>query len=167
METLLTGNRPVGFDDIGQQAPFVFDTDQAQHAASMAIDLIQHKYERQLTEGVQQTRRSDGAEPTGRGPSSGQCSLCKEPSTLLPMPPTWRVIVGEVTASIARNTIEIPEIVVIPSREVNFWFEDFDLTGFDPIRFQPLPDKMLIRTLRDDTQRELAWQVTETGGNAG
>ena len=65
-------------------------------------------------------------------------------------------LVAEIAASIADNTIEIPEIVVLPSREVNFWFDDFDLTGLDTIRFRPSSDTILIRNLRDDSQRELA-----------
>jgi type III restriction enzyme len=71
--------------------------------------------------------------------------------------------VAVVTASIADNSIEIPEIVVLPSREVNFWFEDFDLSSISDIRFQPISDRLLVRNLRDQTQRELA----RTGWTAG
>lgn len=65
-------------------------------------------------------------------------------------------LITELTASIARNTIEIPEIVVLPSREVNFWFEDFDLIDLDQIRQRPSGDTLLIRNLRTDAQRALA-----------
>ena len=65
-------------------------------------------------------------------------------------------LVAEITVAIAENTIEIPEIVVLPSREVNFWFEDFDLQDLDQIRYRPSGDTLLIRNLRTDAQRELA-----------
>ncbi|POO48433.1 hypothetical protein CPJ18_26280 [Agrobacterium rosae] len=74
--------------------------------------------------------------------------------------PDFQKIVGIVTASIAENTIEIPEIVVIPSREVNFWFEDFDLSNLSSVRHQPISDRIRIRNLRDQSQRELARSVS-------
>jgi type III restriction enzyme len=70
--------------------------------------------------------------------------------------PDVEKLVAVVIASIAENSIEIPEIVVLPSREVNFWFEDFDLVDLGDIRHQPISDRLLVRNLRDQTQRELA-----------
>lgn len=71
-------------------------------------------------------------------------------------PPAVEALVAEIAVGVAANTIEIPEIVVLPSREVNFWFDDFELDGLDGIRFRPSSDTILIRNLRDDSQRELA-----------
>jgi type III restriction enzyme len=71
-------------------------------------------------------------------------------------PPAVEALVAEIAVGVAANTIEIPEIVVLPSREVNFWFDDFELEGLDTIRFRPSSDTILIRNLRDDSQRELA-----------
>ena len=71
-------------------------------------------------------------------------------------PAAVEALVAEIAVGVASNTIEIPEIVVLPSREVNFWFDDFDLEGLDTIRFRPSSDTILIRNLRDDSQRELA-----------
>lgn len=71
-------------------------------------------------------------------------------------PAAVEALVAEIAVGVAANTIEIPEIVVLPSREVNFWFDDFDLEGLDTIRFRPSSDTILIRNLRDDSQRELA-----------
>lgn len=70
--------------------------------------------------------------------------------------PAIDALVAEIAVGVAANTIEIPEIIVLPSREVNFWFDDFDLDGLDGIRFRPSSDTILIRNLRDDSQRELA-----------
>jgi len=65
-------------------------------------------------------------------------------------------LVAQVAASVADNTIEIPEIVVLPSRAVHFWYEDFDLTGLQAIALRPTGDTLLVRNLRTDAQRELA-----------
>lgn len=57
---------------------------------------------------------------------------------------------------IANNLIEIPEIVVIPERGSNFWFNDFDLTDLDTIRYQPMSDQIIIQQLRNETRAALA-----------
>jgi type III restriction enzyme len=66
------------------------------------------------------------------------------------------LIVEEVTSSVAENTIAIPEIVVLPSREVTFWYDDFDLSALGGIRLTPSGDTLLVRNLRTDAQIELA-----------
>ncbi|NYD91625.1 DEAD/DEAH box helicase family protein [Sphingomonas melonis] len=70
--------------------------------------------------------------------------------------PAVEALVAEIAVDLANNAIEIPEIVVLPSREVNFWFDDFDLSGLDTIRYRPSSDTILVRNLRTDAQRELA-----------
>ena len=70
--------------------------------------------------------------------------------------PDVAALVAQVAVSVADTTIEIPEIVVLPSRTVNFWFDDFDLTGLGSIALRPSGDTLLIRNLRTDAQRELA-----------
>lgn len=45
---------------------------------------------------------------------------------------------------------------MLPSREVNFWFDDFDLANLDQIQLRPSGDTLLIRNLRTEAQRELA-----------
>jgi hypothetical protein len=39
-------------------------------------------------------------------------------------------VVDVVAAKVAELTIEIPEIVVLPTHDVTFGFRDFDLTGW-------------------------------------
>lgn len=156
-EAMLTGAKVEGMEDEGQ--PFVFDHPEDQKIAATAIELVTRKYERELKGGVQDLtkpeiqerivadiRRIQDQQPQGTLEGIVEARDVKK-------------IVGLVTASIAENTIEIPEIVVLPSREVNFWFEDFELTGFGHIRYQPISDKIRIRNLRDDTQRDLARSV--------
>jgi len=68
-------------------------------------------------------------------------------------------IVAQVAKVFAENTIEIPDIVVLPSGDVNFWFDDFDLVNLEQIKFQPMSDRLLIHSLREEIKTELARAV--------
>ena len=61
-------------------------------------------------------------------------------------------IVAAVAAKVTELTIEIPEIVVIPTREVTFGFHDFDLTGLESIARQPISDEIMVQRLRDEAR---------------
>lgn len=154
-EADLTGHSFAGEGLEDKQKPFVFDKPEEREAAKVTLDLVRGKYERELKGGLKDLKSPDVqkriAEDVKRltKPAQGALEGVAEQ-------PDIDKLVAVVADSIAENTIEIPEIVVIPSREVNFWFDDFDLTGLDEIRYQPISDRMLIRNLRDDTQRELA-----------
>ncbi|MCY1665403.1 DEAD/DEAH box helicase family protein [Rhizobium sp. SL86] len=157
MEAMLTGQRK-GMDDDGQA--FVFDHPDDREVAASAIDFITKKYERTLTGGVQDlTKPEVQAELVADIRRAHRDQVQGQLEGVL-VEPDFQKIVGIVTASIAENTIEIPEIVVIPSREVNFWFEDFDLSNLSSVRHQPISDRIRIRNLRDQSQRELARSVS-------
>lgn len=157
MEAMLTG-RSGGMDDDGQA--FIFDHPEDRQIAATTIDFITKKYERSLSGGVQDlTRPEVQAELIADIRRAHRDQVQGQLEGVL-VEPDYQRIVGIVAASIAEHTIEIPEIVVIPSREVNFWFEDFDLTGLDSIRYQPISDRIRIRNLRDQSQRELARSVS-------
>lgn len=42
-------------------------------------------------------------------------------------------LVGTITEKLMEYTIDIPRIVVLPEREVNYGFNDFNLSGLDRI----------------------------------
>ena len=65
-------------------------------------------------------------------------------------------VVATVTAKVTELTIEIPEIVVIPTQEVTFGFHDFDLTGLEAIAQQPISDEIMVQRLRDEARTYLA-----------
>jgi type III restriction enzyme len=146
---------PSLFRDQQGQEPFVAPTPEQAAAATTAMQLIKDKYERQLTGGLQDLKRQDVREAITR---DVQQATARAQGTLEGVLPQTDVaqLVAQITGSIAENSIEIPEIVVLPSRQVNFWFEDFDLRDLQTIRFQPSSDKILVRNLRDEAQRELA-----------
>jgi len=156
-DTLLTG-RSSGLDDGDAQLPFVLDDPDARRAAGVTLDFIAQKYERELRQAadlrlpevrqriVQDVLRAMAPDQGAFDGVLGEIDVAK--------------VVDAVTDSLVDNMIEIPEIVVLPSREVTFWFEPFELGNLDHIRFQPVSDTILIRNLRLDTQRELAKAVS-------
>lgn len=123
--------------------------------ANATLTLIRDKFERTLTGGLADLKRADVQADIARDVRAATAAAQGSFEAVLGREEVDQ-LVAEIAASIADNTIEIPEIVVLPSREVNFWFDDFDLTGLDTIRFRPSSDTILIRNLRDDSQRELA-----------
>ncbi|NTF63412.1 DEAD/DEAH box helicase family protein [Rhizobium rhizogenes] len=156
IEAMLTG-KSNGMDDEGQA--FVFDHPGDQQVAATAIEFIAQKYERKLTGGVLDLIKPEVQAEIVADIRHARREQVQGTLEGVLAEPDFKKIVGIVTASIAENTIEIPEIVVIPSREVNFWFEDFDLGDLSNVRHQPISDKIRIRNLRDQTQHELARSV--------
>ena len=123
-------------------------------AQEAVMTLIREKYERQLG-GVADLRKPEVqraiAEDVRKATAAAQGSF----DAVAPAVDIEKVVL-EVATAVADNTIEIPEIVVLPSREVNFWFDDFDLANLDQIQLRPSGDTLLIRNLRTEAQRELA-----------
>ena len=154
-EAAMTGDWPKADGVREMPMPFTFQKPAERDIARATLEVIRDKYERQLTDGVKGLSspavQAAIAADVRRHRQDAQGTLegfIEEPNV--------EELVAQVAASVAANTIEIPEIVVLPSREVNFWFEDFDLTDLSGIRYQPISDRLLIRTLREETQRELA-----------
>ena len=123
-------------------------------AQDTVMTLIRDKYERQL-DSLSDLRKPEVQKQIADDYRKATVSAQGQLDGVLPEQDVEK-LVAEITGAIAENTIEIPEIVVLPSREVNFWFEDFDLTDLDQIRQRPSGDTLLIRNLRTDVQRELA-----------
>jgi type III restriction enzyme len=58
-------------------------------------------------------------------------------------------IVQVYTANLVRHAIEIPEVVVLPSRkDVTFWFKNFDLEGLDRFNIQPMDGAVVVVDVR-------------------
>jgi type III restriction enzyme len=69
-----------------------------------------------------------------------------------------RRIVERVTRTVAELTIEIPNVVVIPTREVSFGFHDFELSGQDAIAYPPVTEELVVQQLRDRFQESVGWE---------
>ena len=149
----LTGDLPANVAE--DRAAYIPPTPEQVACADTTIQFIRDKYERTLSGGLADLRKPEVqariAQDVRQATQAAQGSF----DTILP-PADVEQLVAKIAISIADNSIEIPEIVVLPSREVNFWFDDFHLIKLETIRFQPSSDTILIRNLRTDTQRELA-----------
>jgi type III restriction enzyme len=153
LETALTGQ---GAGAAGEKsAPLVFDMPEERQAADFALRLIQAQYERECKKGIHQL-----SEPEVQARITRDVEEAMAPSQASldvgQKRPDIAAVVRQVTAKVVELTIEIPEIVVLPTREVTFGFHDFDLTGLDTIAKQPISDEIMIQRLRDEARSYLA-----------
>ncbi len=149
-ETALSGRRS-GVEGLAEdEAPFIFDTEEERSAAEAALTLLQQKYERRLTDGI-------GA----LSDKVVQAEIIRDvEQAIQPQQGALEGIADKTDVKkVVENTIEIPEIVVLPTRDVTFGYKDFDLDDLAPKRHQPISDQILIRNLRAESQRELARSV--------
>ncbi len=63
-------------------------------------------------------------------------------------------VVKTVSENIIALTIDIPQIVVLPTREVNYGFDDFDLQDLDKMNYQPVSKEILVQHLEGDQKRD-------------
>lgn len=66
-------------------------------------------------------------------------------------------VVRNVTERLIELTIDVPQIVVLPTREVNYRFQNFALEGLEKINFQPVSQELLLRHLEDNHQARIQW----------
>jgi len=65
-------------------------------------------------------------------------------------------IVETVAETVADRTISIPQIVVLPKKQVTFTFADFDLANLETINMRPIEDGLIIEDLRTQARVYLA-----------
>jgi len=75
--------------------------------------------------------------------------------------PRVEAIVNVVATTVADRTISIPQIVVIPKRQITFRFEEFDLKNLEAINVQPIEDGLVIQNLRTEARMYLAKAVDD------
>lgn len=157
LDSLLTGAKAgvEGSDEKSETPTSIFTTPSDQRAAQTTLELIQARYERKLKRGVRELNEPEVRKEIAKAvreamkPAQGELDgIATEPD--------YDKIVETVTTKIVELTIEIPEIVVIPTREVTFGFNDFDLTGLETIAKQPISDQILITNMRTDAKTFLA-----------
>ncbi len=66
-------------------------------------------------------------------------------------------IVQSVTEKLVELTLDVPKIVVLPTREVNYGFNDFDLQGLANIKIQPVSQEILLQHLHDNQIASIHW----------
>lgn len=70
-------------------------------------------------------------------------------------------IVQTVAVTVADRTISIPQIVVLPKKQVTFTFEDFDLDNLASVNLRPIEDGIIIEDLRTQARVYLARAIDD------
>jgi len=152
-EMIVTGAQPdiPGFVD--ESASFAFKSPEEGKAAQVTLDVIK-RYERKL--GSAEALRDKGlqkqiAEEVRKlvSPAQGTLEGVIEP-------PRINQIVETVAETVANRIISIPQIVVLPKKQMTFTFEDFDLASLETINMRPIEDGIIIEDLRTQARVYLA-----------
>ena len=153
-EMIVTGAHPEipGFAE--QERPaFVFKSPEEGKAAEVTLQVIK-RYERKLgsaealrDKAVQQQIVEEVRELVQ--PIQGTLEGVVEQ-------PRIEQIVETVAVTVADRTISIPQIVVLPKKQVTFTFEDFDLANLESVNMRPIEDGIIIEDLRTQARVYLA-----------
>ncbi|MGH7117934.1 MAG: type IV secretion system DNA-binding domain-containing protein, partial [Acetobacteraceae bacterium] len=153
-EMIVTGVQPEipGFSEQPRSA-FIFKSPEEGKAAEVTLQVIK-RYERKL--GSAEALRE----------KSVQQQIAEEVRELMqPIQGTLEGVVEQphieqivepVTVIVADRTISIPQIVVLPKKQVTFTFEDFDPDSLDTINMRPIEDGLIIEDLRTQARVYLA-----------
>lgn len=153
-EMIVTGAQPEisGFGEAERPA-FVFGSPEEGKAAEVTLDVIK-RYERKLgsAEGLRdkdvQKQIADEVRELVR-PSQGALEGVIEA-------PRIDQIVETVAETVADRTISLPQIVVLPKKQVTFTFENFDLGSLGTINMRPIEDGIIVEDLRTQARVYLA-----------
>jgi type III restriction enzyme len=155
-EMMVTGVQP----DIPGLAPepFVFQSTEECKAAEVTLAVIR-KYERKLPS-VEALR---GLEVQTQIANEVRDLTRPVQGSLAGMVAESRIdeIVQTVAATVADRTISIPQIVVIPKRQVTFEFDGFDLANLESINVRPIEDGLVIQNLRTEARLYLARSIDD------
>lgn len=72
-------------------------------------------------------------------------------------------LVRKVAEKFVELTIDVPRIAVLPTREVNYGFHDFDLQNLEKIRFEPVSQEILLRHLENNQSAQIQWGAQAAG----
>lgn len=154
VEMIVTGAQPdiLGFSDNGRPS-FVFNSAEEGKAAEVTLDVIR-RYERKLGS-VEALRDKDVQNQIAEEvrelirPAQGMLEgVVQEPRI--------NKIVETVAETVADRTISIPQIVVLPKKQVTFTFDEFDLANLDRVNIRPIDDGIVVEDLRTQTRVYLA-----------
>ncbi|MGA6115477.1 DEAD/DEAH box helicase [Agrobacterium radiobacter] len=156
VETMLTGGS--GSFEESEQKPYVFETPEEREVARVTWEVIEREFERKITTGIDKLETPEVQAEITRivkevmTPEQGTFETFERKTDVA-------ATVAKVTRQLVMHTISIPEIVVLPTSEVNFGFHDFDLLNLETIARQPLSDQIMVQKLRDESRAFLARTV--------
>jgi len=153
-EMIVTGAQPemLGFVKEERNA-FVFQSPAEGKAADVTLDVIK-RYERKL--GSAEALRDKDVQ---RQIAEEVRELVRPVQGTLEgivQAPRIDEIVETVAETVADRTISIPQIVVLPKKQITFTFEDFDLANVEAINMRPIEDGIVIEDLRTQARTYLA-----------
>ena len=70
-------------------------------------------------------------------------------------------VVRHVTERLIELTIDVPQITILPTREVNYRFQAFALAGLEKVNFQPVSQELLLQHLEDNKQARIQWEGSD------
>ncbi|WP_186139511.1 DEAD/DEAH box helicase [Burkholderia gladioli] len=159
VEMIVTGAQPEipGFNKEERDA-FVFNSPTEAKAAEVTLEVIK-RYERKL--GSAEALR--GAEVQKQIADEVRELVRPVQGTLDGIIEAPRIdqIVQTVAVTVADRTISIPQIVVLPKKQVTFTFEDFDLDNLASVNLRPIEDGIIIEDLRTQARVYLARAVDD------
>lgn len=159
VEMIVTGTQPEipGFTK-EQRNAFVFKSPTEARAAEVTLEVIK-RYERKL--GSAEALR--GAEVQKQIADEVRELVRPIQGTLEGIIEGPRIdeIVQTVAVTVADRTISIPQIVVLPTKQVTFTFEDFDLDNLSSVNMRPIEDGIIIEDLRTQARVYLARAIDD------
>jgi len=153
-EMIVTGAQPdiPGFSE--QTAPaFVFGSAEEGKAAQVTLEVIK-RYERKL--GSAQALRDKDVQKRIAAEVRELVRPAQGTLEGVVQEPRIDEIVETVAETVADRTISIPQIVVLPKKQVTFTFADFDLANLEAINMRPIEDGIIIEDLRTQARVYLA-----------
>ncbi|MGZ2439372.1 DEAD/DEAH box helicase [Sinorhizobium medicae] len=158
-EMIVTGAQPEisGFSD-QSRATFIFNSPEEGKAAEVTLEVIK-RYERKL-----------GSAEALREKSVQQQITAEVRELMKPVQGTFEGVVAQpriehivetVTVTVADRTISIPQIVVLPKKQITFTFEDFDLANLESVNMRPIEDGLIIEDLRTQARVYLARSIDD------
>jgi len=159
VEMIVTGVQPEipGFAKEERDA-FVFKSPTEAKAAEVTLEVIK-RYERKL--GSAEALR--GADVQKQIADEVRELVRPVQGTLEGIIEAPRIdqIVQTVAVTVADRTISIPQIVVLPKKQVTFTFEDFDLDNLASVNLRPIEDGIIIEDLRTQARVYLARAIDD------
>ncbi|WLA81955.1 DEAD/DEAH box helicase [Bradyrhizobium elkanii] len=158
-EMIVTGAQPEipGFTEQPRPA-FVFNSPEEGKAAEVTLEVIK-RYERKL--GSAEALRETAVQQQIAAEVRDLVRPIQGTLEGVVQAPRIDQIVQTVAITIADRTISIPQIVVLPKKQVTFTFEDFDLANLESVNMRPIEDGLIIEDLRTQARVYLARAIDD------
>jgi type III restriction enzyme len=153
-EMIVTGAQPEipGFSETERPA-FVFKSAEEGKAAEVTLEVIK-RYERKL--GSAEALRDKDVQKQIADEVRDLVRPVQGTLEGVVQGPRINEIVETVAETVADRTISIPQIVVLPKKQVTFTFADFDLANLEAVNMRPIEDGIIIEDLRTQARVYLA-----------